>query len=405
MIFKKSLARKISAVFFAAAVSVSRIFAVPSSTVESDTAALMTALFKDPSGISNVEINIPGRPNVPNASIGTFEDGKDLVGLDKGIVMGTGDVSKIFNSSSGSAVALLSFEGDAVEATAVENVTEVTSSQGAGTSEGVNAQNGSTSQGILQLPTTDVDHYYYPIVILSFDIVPKSEIVDFQCVLASDAWEEVRTSDAWEGIQNEGMSVGRAIPGKFEQLLNDPDVALQFGEHIDISSPLKIHVDWVQLGLKSIMKNAGYYGTDDPLETNEKFISMADEYKKKLVSYTGRSTVLTQSVEGLKKDEVNHIEIALMVTDAYWGNTYFFIGYNDDDDLIYSQDKIQNKFSDGDDNTGVTGNGKGDNNTENSSDNDSDEDNKEPESPKNPNPSLNNPKNLKLKNPNLRNQL
>lgn len=163
-------------------------------------------------------------------------------------------------------------------------------------------------------------------------------------------------------------------------------MALKFGEHIDMSSPLILHDDWIYPGLTSIIKNAGYYGNDDPLATKDEFISTADEYAQELVSYNGRSTVLTQSVRNLTPGEVNHIEIALMATADYHGNTYFFVGYNDDDDLIYSQDEIQNKFSDGDDNTGVNGNGYGDNNTENSSDNDSDEDNKEPEKPQEPEP-------------------
>lgn len=190
MIFKKSLARKISAVFFAAAVSVSRIFAVSSSKVDvSDTATLMAALFKDPSGISNVKVSMSPMGEGLNASIGTFKDGKDLVGLDKGIVMGTGDVSKIFNSSSEPAVALLSFEGDAVETTAVANVTEIASPQSITENESSTAQNDNNSQGTPTpaLPTTNQNTYYYPLVILSFDIVPNSGKVDFQCVLASDA--------------------------------------------------------------------------------------------------------------------------------------------------------------------------------------------------------------------------
>lgn len=306
MIFKKSLARKISAVFFAAAVSVSRIFAVPSSTVESDTAALMTALFKDPSGISNVKVNVSDIGEELNASIGTFEDGKDLVGLDKGIVLGTGDVRKIFNSSSGPAVTLLSFEDDNVEATASEDVTEVTSSQGAGTSEGGQSGNDGNQYPpqpnpapTRQLPRTGGDNFGY-VVMLTFDVVPKSSTMDFQWVLASDAWDSTRK-----------FSIG-VLLGSYASAPNYNYQGLSSG---------------LSLGLFSVMGNSAI-----SLETNEKFISTADEYGQGLVSYTGRSTVLTHSVKGLTPDVVNHIEITLMVTDYYQGNTYFFIGYNDESD-------------------------------------------------------------------------
>lgn len=386
MIFKKSLARKISAVFFAAAVSVSRIFAVSSSKVDvsADTATLMAALFKDPSGISNVQVSMSPMGEELNASIGTFKDGKDLVGLDKGIVMGTGDVSKIFNSSSGSAVALLSFEGDAVETTAVANVTEVASPQSITENESSTAQNDNNSQGTptLTLPATGAGYYYDYTVGLQFDIIPKSTNMDFQCVLASDAWDDVRCKDV--------ISTHRG----------NTDVAVHlttgYTSHLPQHNP-----SYISPGLTSIMYNAGYGNNDDPLATKDEFISTADEYAQELVSYNGRSTVLTQSVRNLTPGEVNHIEIALMATADYHGNTYFFVGYNDDDDLIYSQDEIQNKFSDGDDNTGVNGNGKGDNNTENSSDNDSDEDNKEPEKLQEPKPEPEQPEEPEIEKPEL----
>lgn len=327
MNFKKNLAIKISAAFFASAISLSRIFAVsPSSTVESDTAALMTALFKNPSGISNVKVSVSDKGTRLNASIGTFKDGEDLVGLEKGIVMGIGNVNEIFNPPM-----VGSFETNNVEVNASEAVPEVTTPQGTGTSEGVTDQNSTNGQGTTpgELPATPTDTNYYPAITLSFDIVPNSEKVNFQCVLASDAWENTRFYSPSESY---------------------PDAIARFYANTAVPDLLVDHANQdFYPGLHSIMANAYYIENDEFLETKDEFISTEDDYADGNVSYKGRSKVLTQSVENLIPGETNHIAISLMVTDNYRGNTYFFIGYNDDDDLIYSQDETQNKFSDGDD--------------------------------------------------------